>query len=230
MNTFLELFLSFWLYLILGNGILNGVFLYRNRKTWSLQRKLTSLAVIILVLHVWEEWRIPGGFFYLYNQGSYCYPMNQLTDMLTNLIGIVLGSIVALAWGGNTVSSIAVMFISLFEIVVHCGILMLRTQGLFEGTGVSVYYDPGMVTALLGFLPVTIGFLYSFVKQRPRWKEWVFGIIALLIVIQTNVILPEEIFKDEETPYAFTDKGYYAQFDVTFPNDPSEGTETEEGL
>lgn len=214
-----ELFLNVWLYLILAIAAFLVYLLCKNWKEWTLPRKLSALAVITLVLHVWEEWRIPGGFFYLYNQGCYNYPMSQLTDSITNLIGIVLGTIVVL-WGGNVVASIAIMFLSAFELVVHCGILMARTQTLFAGTGVTVFYTPGMVTTLLGFLPVTIGFIYCMAKNHPTWKQWIFGIIATLIVNQTNVILPEEVFKDPETPYVFTDKGYYNQFDVLFPNDP----------
>lgn len=209
---------SIWLYLILAIAAFDGYLLVKHWKEWPLQRKLTAMAVIALVLHVWEEWRIPGGFFYLYNQGSFNYPMSMLTDCITNMLGIVIGTIVVL-WGGNTVSAITVAFCSFFEVVVHCGILMARTQSLFDGTGISVYYDPGMATTLCLFLPITIAFIYSLFKNRPTKKQLLFGVIWIFIIVQSNVILPEEILKDENSPYAFTDKGYYDQFDVTFPND-----------
>lgn len=96
--------------------------------------------------------------------------MNMLSDCVTNMIGITLGTLVVL-WGGNAISSI------------------------------------------------TIAFIYCLIKKRPGWKQILLGIVCIVIVIQTNVILPEEIFKDVNSPYAFTNKGYYQQFDVAFPND-----------
>ena len=218
MTTFVS---SIWLYLILVVACFNGYLLFKHWKEWPLHRKLTAMAVIALVLHVWEEWRIPGGFYYLYNQGAANYPMNMLSDCVTNMIGITLGTIVVL-WGGNAISSITVAFCSFFEVIVHCGILMIRTQNLFAGSGITVFYDPGMATSLLLFLPITIAFIYCLIKSRPNWKQILFGIVCIVIVIQTNVILPEEIFKDENSPYAFTSKGYYQQFDITFPNDTAQ--------
>jgi hypothetical protein len=219
MNTLLSGWLDIWLYVILAIGGFDLVMVVRHWRTWNWQRKLTALAVICLVLHVWEEWRIPGGHFYLYNYGSYNYPMSELTDMISNMTGIILGTIVML-WGGDAVSAFVVMFLAGLEVIVHCGILMARTQTLFAGTGIHCYYTPGMVTSLVGFLPITVGFIWTFIKKHPTKKDVLLGILFIFIIMQTNIILPEELLKNPDSPYAFTSRGYYEQFDVRFPNDP----------
>src|SRR5574344_2399336 len=79
-----------WLYVMIAIGIFMAVLLIKNWKDWTWLNKLGTLAIIVLVFHVWEEWVIPGGFHYIYNLGSECperYPMSQLTDMITNFGG-----------------------------------------------------------------------------------------------------------------------------------------------
>ncbi|MFV0519230.1 MAG: HXXEE domain-containing protein, partial [Lachnospirales bacterium] len=73
--------------------------IYKNRNTWTKINILCTLAVIVLVLHVIEEWVLPGGLHYSYNisHGSNVlgrYPMNRLTDMITNFGGVLFGLVV----------------------------------------------------------------------------------------------------------------------------------------
>lgn len=80
-------------------GIILAVPVWKNWKTWSTLNILCTLAIIVLILHVLEEWVFPGGLHYSYNiaHGSNLlsrYPMNRLTDMITNFGAVVLGCIV----------------------------------------------------------------------------------------------------------------------------------------
>jgi len=205
-----------WLYAMIAIGVLMTVLLVKNWKKWDWLNRLGTIAVIVLVFHVWEEWVIPGGFHWIYNLGSAFpdrYPMSQLTDMITNFGGAILGVVVLLVWGFRTESGIAIGAFSLFEFIVH---MFLANKSIteFASAGQTAFYAPGLVTASLGFLPVAIGYLVYFIKHKPRPKlrQWIGGVAALVGLSLLFVQLPEAILKDENSPYVFEDHGYYEQF------------------
>ncbi len=179
-----------------------------------------TFAIIVLVLHVWEEWVVPpGGFHYIYNLGSDHppdrYPMSELTDMITNFGAAMLGVVVLILWGGfgGVSASIAIALFSLFEVIVHV-LLAFQSHAEFADAGQSIIYAPGLVTALLGFLVVFIGYLVHFIRSRtvPRVGQWARGLIAIVVGSLLLVQLPELLLKDEDSPYPFPDDGYYEQF------------------
>lgn len=205
-----------WLYLMIAIGVFMLVLLIKNWKRWSWLNRLGTMAVIVLVFHVWEEWVLPGGFHYIYNLGSEFpdrYPMNTLTDMITNLGGAILGVVVLLVWGFRTESGIAIGIFSLFEFVVHV-FLAHKSLTEFSAMGQNAFYAPGLVTATFGFLPLAIGYLVYFIKHRPKpnLRQWIGGIVALVGLSLLLVQLPEKVLKDENSPYVFKDDGYYEQF------------------
>ena len=127
-----------WLIFIslVGGGV--GVALILRWRAWPVQRRLLALAVIVLVLHVWEEWRFPGGLHYAYNYlagstDAYAlarYPMSELTDMLTNVGGVLAGT-AALIWAGrSTVTAITVWVVCVVEVLLHLG-LGIAAFGVF---------------------------------------------------------------------------------------------------
>lgn len=210
--------LSIWLYVMAGIGIYLGIMVWKNRKRLDSINILCTLAVIVLVLHVLEEWVLPGGLHYSYNidHGSAIlsrYPMNRLTDMITNFGGVLLGCIVLKCWGFRKPAGIAVMLFSGFEVVIHIviGITSLRTFGVY---GMNTLYSPGLVTSLFGFLPITIGLArYLFQKKnRATVKQWVLAVAVMFGFCFLLINLPEMLLGDENSPYAFTDRGYYEQY------------------
>ena len=104
METLLQAWLSIWLYVMAAIGIVLAYLVYMHRHDWSKTNILCTLAIIVLVLHVLEEWVFPGGLHYSYNiaHGSTDlsrYPMNRLTDMITNFGAVVPGCVVLRFWG-----------------------------------------------------------------------------------------------------------------------------------
>ena len=83
----------------------------------------------------------------------------------------------------------------------------------FAETGQTVWYNPGFVTMLLGYLPLFIGFIICFVRDKPRpnWKQWLGG-VAILLVMILLVYGPEALLKNPQSPYPFPNSGYYDQF------------------
>ncbi len=105
------------------------------------------------------------------------------------------------------------MLFSAFEVVIHIviGITSLRTFGVY---GMNTLYSPGLVTSLFGFLPITIGLAhYLFQKKnRATVKQWVLAVVAMFGFCFLLINLPEMVLGDENSPYAFTDRGYYEQY------------------
>lgn len=103
MGTIINAWLSVWLYVMATIGIVLAIRIWKNRRVWDRINILCALAIIVLILHVIEEWVLPGGLHYSYNiaHGSTLlsrYPMNRLTDMITNFGAVVLGCVVLKVW------------------------------------------------------------------------------------------------------------------------------------
>lgn len=218
MKIIINVCLAIWLYIIAGIGVYLSVLVFKNRKKWDTVNLLCTLAIIVLVLHVLEEWVFPGGLHYSYNidHGSDVlsrYPMNRLTDMITNFGGVLLGCVVLKFWKFRKPAGIAVMLFSAFEVVIHVviGITSLKTFGDY---GMNTLYSPGLVTSLFGFLPVTIGLAVHLFKKenRPSLKQWILAVTVMFGFCFLLINLLEKILGDKESPYAFTNRGYYEQY------------------
>lgn len=205
-----------WLYLMIGIGIFLTIWLATHWKKYDWCNHLGTIAIIILCFHVWEEWVMPGGFHYIYNENSSTpdrYPMNQLTDVITNLGGAIVGMIVLFVWVLNTGAGIAISIFSLFEAVIHI-ILAKKSLNAYQSMGQTGFYAPGLNTALFMFLPLAIMYLMCFVfhKDKPTLKQFFGGILSLVGLSFLLVNLPELLLKNENSPYYFTTHGYYDQF------------------
>ncbi len=223
MENIINIWLSVWLYVMAGIAVVLAAKIWKNRKDWDMINIFCTLAIIVLVLHVLEEWVFPGGLHYSYNidHGSSIlsrYPMNRLTDMITNFGGVVLGCVVLKFWGFRKPAGIAVMLFSAFEVVIHVviGVTSMKTFGEF---GMNTLYSPGLVTSLFGFLPVVVGLakeLFFSKKPRPTVWQWVMAVAAMFFFCFLLINLPEMVLGDENSVFAFTDRGYYEQYGALY--------------
>lgn len=227
MENFINVWLSIWLYVLVGIGIILGVSVYKNRKTWDKLNIFCTLAVIVLVLHVLEEWVFPGGLHYSYNisHGSDLlsnYPMNRLSDMITNFGAVVLGTVVLKIWRFRKPAGIAIMLFSLFELVIHV-IIGINDMSLFTEYGMQTLYSPGLVTSVFGFLPVAVGlFKELYLKKdnkKPTIVQHIMAVAATAVLCFLLINLPEMLIGTKDNPYSFTDRGYYEQFAEEFEAD-----------
>ncbi|MEA4911002.1 MAG: HXXEE domain-containing protein [Oscillospiraceae bacterium] len=211
------LWLSCWLYVItLISGIINGCIL-SEWAVWDTQTKLFAAATALLPLHVLEEWRFPGGFHTMYNlmKGSDApdrYPMNQLSDMWTNFIGVIFGCAVLLT-GVRAVFLIMQLFLCCAEMLGHFsgGIYALRR---FKDKGKNTIYNPGLFTTVFGYVPIAVGIvLCLFTTSRPA--PWTLPAALLCSVLLGAFSLRgvEKLCKSRDTPYGYTwGNGYFEKY------------------
>lgn len=219
METVINAWLSVWLYVMAAIGVILAIGVYKHRNKQSKLDMLCTFAIIVLILHVLEEWVSPGGLHYSYNisHGSMllsCYPMNRLTDMITNFGGVIVGCIILKKWGFKKPAAIAVMLFSAFETVIHITI-GIQDMHIFADYGMNTLYSPGLVTSLFGFMPVCIGLakeLFFSGEKLPSVKQWIMAIVGTVVLCFLLINLPEDLLGREDTPYGFTDRGYYEQF------------------
>lgn len=217
MRKIFKAWLNVWLYVIVFiSGVVIGVAVVK-RNEWSLQTKIFAYATALLPLHVLEEWRFPGGFHYMYNlmadsEKPDRYPMNQLSDMLTNLIGIAFG-VTVLFIGLNSVFSVMQLFLCVAEIFGHAkgGIF---SYNKFKKNGKKTIYNPGLCTTVFGYLPVAAAIIISFIVDvSPTWQQWLVGVLCGIVLGALSLKLPEKLTKNKNTSYVYDrGNGYFDKY------------------
>ena len=209
--------LSCWLYVMIAvTGIIIGIAICK-WTDWTLQNKLFALATALLPLHVLEEWHFPGGFHTMYNlmAKSDCpdrYPMNQMSDMWTNLIGVIFGCVV-LAVGVSPFFCVMQLFLCCAEIFGHFsgGIFLKKT---FKDKGKQTIYSPGMLTIICGYILIAIGIIVSFfTEEAPTLFAFLLAVVCGMILGALSLSAPEKLLKSKDTLYGFTwGDGYLSKY------------------
>lgn len=183
---------------------------------WPLRLRLVYMVSVILPMHACEEWQLPGGFHYQYNLIQHSdlpnrYPMNRLTDMLTVCIAEVVYLACVPFYQLNWVV-MALCGFCLLEVFMHTffGITMHHR---FKQSGKKTMYNPGLVTAYLGFGSVAIAMIINLSTNATiTGQDW--GLTALLIAFMAvfEIFLPELRFRSKTTAYPYTSARYYEKF------------------
>ena len=218
---------NLWIYFMCVLGLATAIYLVLNWSVLPLGAKAGAFGVIIMPLHVLEEWKHPGGLHYIYNVifGSkkmglkYLdrYPMSRLTDMITN-IGLVVFPLIflvlSLTTNLSTEMAVCMMLFSWMEVVAHTivGIYSLRR---YRKAGKRTIYDPGFGTAYLLFLPAAIYIILELPKLTIG--NWIGGIVALVVMSiccapLQEIPLKKWVLKQEGNAFAFKNPKYYAKF------------------
>lgn len=205
-----------WLNVLYILGLLLLMILVLADSHWSLRLKLVMMVAIILPIHACEEWQIPGGFHYQYNLtfGSHDpnrYPMNRLTDMLTVCIAEVVYLVCVPFYHYNWVVMALCGFCWL-EVGMHTffGISMYRR---FKGQGKRTPYNPGMVSAYLGFGIVAIAMIINLIDFATITPiDWLLTVVMLILMAIFEIFLPERLFRDKETTFGYSSAMYFEQF------------------
>jgi Protein of unknown function with HXXEE motif len=163
---------------------------------------LLWLSLITLFLHQFEEYRSPGYFPGMMNSVMFSsrqpdrYPLNTQTAFIVNVIVGWLFYFLAAVFNEKGV------WLGIATLVVSTGNVLAHTF-LFNIKGKSVY-NPGMLTALVFFLPLSVSF-FSWVIQNHAASllDWIVGIVLGIALNYIGILKMIDWMKDENTPYVF---------------------------
>ncbi len=184
-------------------------------------------AAVIMPFHVIEEWKYMGGLHYFYNtllgpkdpekQDLSRYPMSRLTDMVTN-VGLQWVPLVyiLLCFFTNLSNAVALcmMLFCYIEVLAHIGAGFM-TRHMYKDKGKKNIYNPGLVTALMMFLPGGIyltAHLSGITGRDWLWCIILFIIMMLICIPLTETPLKKWVIKQEKGMFSFVSPKYFANF------------------
>ena len=98
------------------------------------------------------------------------------------------------------------------EVHIHLlGATSSRTM-LLENGIYSPFYGPGMLTALICWLPLAISYTVYFVKTHVKKWDVIGGVTVLVVLSMLLITMPESLLKNEDTPYVYDNAGWYEQW------------------
>lgn len=157
------------------------------------------LNLMALFAHQFEEYQLPGGAPLVINRVVYDetkqpdrYPGNEQSIMFVNLsawlIYVIAIAIPQIVWFG-----MGVMLFSLFQILGHCLEMNLKLK---------TWYNPGMATTLLLFLPLGWHYIaYVSINEPLTLSGWLAAVCLLVACIVLTIILPVQGLKNHKTKY-----------------------------
>lgn len=163
---------------------------------------LLWLNLIALFLHQAEEYRYPGYFPGMMNTVMFAskqpdrYPLNTNTALIVNVVvGWLFYFLAALLNEKALWLGIATMLVSVGNFIAHT--LLFNSKGKSR-------YNPGMLTAIVLFLPLTVAFFYRVIQGgQAGLSDWGGGLLLGLALNYIGILKLIDWLKDEKTPYVF---------------------------
>lgn len=160
-------------------------------------QKLLLASLMALPLHQFEEYAMPGGgpvvinkVFWGEKERYKNYPGNWNSIMIVNLSAYIF-YILALIFPDVLWLGIATIFFNLFQVLGHVFEMNLKGR---------TWYNPGMATSIVLFLPISVGYLGRIAGQASA-SVWAAAVALLLAILVISVILPVQLLKRTDSPY-----------------------------
>lgn len=191
-----------WFHIGFVVAVLFSLYLLFGAHQFSSFRILLSVSFIGLLLHQFEEYVLPGNFPRMVNTVMFHskhprnYPLNTNTAFLINVVLGWLVYILAIIFAEHAVwLAVASIMISLGNVIAH--------TFLFNIKGKTIY-NPGMVTALGIFLPITIIF-FQFVIHAGLLSvsNFVIGLVVGIVLNYFGILRMITLLAKKNSPYSF---------------------------
>ena len=179
--------------------VTGGILLLNRLNPLSL---LLWISLISLFLHQFEEYRYPGYFPGVMNTVMFSskqpdrYPLNTNTAFIINVFVGWLTYFLAAVFGEKILwLGIATILVSVGNVIAHTFLFNIKGR---------TFYNPGMLTAIVFFLPIAVYFGYLLVQGNLATPiDWMFGIILGIFLNFIGILKLIDWLKDENTEYIF---------------------------
>lgn len=180
----------------------------REWASFSTVECLLLASLMALPLHQFEEYALPGGgplvinkVFWREKKDFMNYPGNWNSIMIVNLSAYIFYAAAFLLphayWLG-----LAVILFNLFQVLGH---------GLEMNIKGRTWYNPGMATSILLFLPVSAIYIWE-IQDFLSVHTVILSLAAVLVIVIATVILPVQGLKNRNSPYRIPE-WQYRQFE-----------------
>lgn len=162
------------------------------------------LNFVALLIHQFEEYHFPGYFPGQFNGGIFKsgkpdrYPLNTNSALVINtaiaypfyLLPVLMPK---QAWLG-----LAPVLFGFAQALGH-GIVFPRIA--------KARYSPGFLASLLLHVPIGIAYIRAQQAEQPlKRSDWIKAIMLLPLFAVAGILLPQQLLKDKESPYRFTEQ------------------------
>lgn len=166
---------------------------------------LLWLNLIALFVHQFEEYRFPGYFPGVINMALFQsdrpdrYPLNANTSLIVNVVVGWLSFSAAVLAGQHAIwLGIATMMVSAGNVVAHVILFNVRPRTI---------YNPGMASAVLLFLPISVLFFTSLISGGSAGTiDWAVGIALGVVLNYVGILKLIDWLKNEHSPYPFPER------------------------
>lgn len=183
--------------------LIAAIILWRDMSTLRL---LAVLNFAVINLHVFEEFRLPGGF------PKFCntmfamkdsprpdrYPLNRMTALYTNWGSAIVLYVPPIIWPNAIWFGLAPILFG--------GVAQLLMHGIYNNILLKRYYNAGLAAVLFGHVPIMIAYIiYIYNHQLVSGWDWVSGIAIMIIwyIVGVRTIIMKAC-KNMDSPYPFS--------------------------
>ncbi len=155
-----------------------------------------------MFIHQFEEYRYPGYFPGMMNSALFSsqepdrYPLNPNTALIVNVtVGWLFYFLAALFGEKALWLGIATILVSTGNVFVHTFLFNIKGK---------TFYNPGMVTADILFLPIAVYFfILVFQGRLASPVDWIVGIALGIALNYFGILKMVDWLKDKNTAYIF---------------------------
>jgi hypothetical protein len=172
------------LYLLTALGICVAIYVAMNWSAMPVLQRTGGLFFVAIIMHVWEEFRFPGGFAEMITSR-----LNFVLADMNSAKSIVVAYVLYLAFAPLFFPNIAwlampAMLLGILEAIAHLAMIkMFRLKR---------FYSPGLATAAVVLLPISIyGLSFAVQNHLIRPSEWVWSFLYMavgFVIAQATVV------------------------------------------
>jgi hypothetical protein len=171
-------------------------------KRLSRPQLFSALNFVALLVHQFEEYGFPSFFPGQFNGGMLKsekpdrYLLNTNSATIINVAIAYPFYLLPLLFPKKAWLGLAPVLFGFTQVPAH-GIVIPRMA--------KARYSPGFLASLFLHIPIGIAYIRSLLAEQPLTRaDWIKAILMLPLFMVGGIMVPQQLFKDKESPYRFT--------------------------